>query len=749
MSRNFFESYRSHMLVVVVPGVGRAIEANDEAPKTRMFGPLSSPHQRGNNIHQLDFFYPSLLPTPFWSDPAQGFNPFGVVPFPLNFVTQASISRHYIHQLCPHELLISEEKRDTHLMRIFLFILHIVQYHTISIGPGYLDKYWTRTTASREPKGSTMVSIAPSYTDVLIIGAGPAGLMAAQALSCLGVQVKIVDRRGPTEQYGNADGLTSRTLEIWQSYGLLNQFSLKACPIHMMVGYEEGSDGIVRSSPCTNVVVPARYQYDLTASPEIIEGVLRESMSEVDLQIAHRLTPISIDLCDASHVKVVLQRVPACSNGDPTSISSEENNNNSGVLEENLAHTETVFARYVIGADGARSWVRRHLNIPMEGDHTEYFWGAADVLVNTNFPDFRSKCIIQANTGAIIIIPREEDKIRVYVQFSTHEAARKGDGRLDRHVSFELACRMIFDKVKDGLKPYTIEFPRVFWCTIFTVSQMVAAKYSVDNRIFIAGDACHTHSPKAGQGANAAIGDAHNLAWKIAHVLRKWANPTLLHTYETERRSYAQDLIAFDKIIAESLDGGTAAQYQSLVHERNMFTSGIGIKYQSSLTRDVGLPKGATHIEAGYRLAPAAVERLADWRPMDLQDLAPSDGLFKIFLFPGDILCDLDAKRLEEFCNTLWSSPHIANLLGTRVRLYAILNSAKEMALWTDVPSHIRDWKQVFVAKTLPSENVYVKLGISVEGAVALVRPDGYVALASILYPSSAQEIASFFSDLK
>ncbi|KAJ6619662.1 hypothetical protein B0H10DRAFT_1137791 [Mycena sp. CBHHK59/15] len=125
---------------------------------------------------------------------------------------------------------------------------------------------------------------------------------------------------------------------------------------------------------------------------------------------------------------------------------------------------------------------------------------------------------------------------------------------------------------------------------------MVAAKYSVDNRIFNRwGRMPHSFAEgwagcKCRQSVMRTISPGRLRMFSANGPILPF-----LHTYETERRSYAQDLIAFDKIIAESLDGGTAAQYQSLVHERNMFTSGIGIKYQSSLTRDVGLPRGNSH----------------------------------------------------------------------------------------------------------------------------------------------------------
>ncbi|KAJ7931429.1 FAD binding domain-containing protein [Mycena leptocephala] len=539
-----------------------------------------------------------------------------------------------------------------------------------------------------------------AYTDVLIVGAGPGGLMAAQALARLGIQVKLVDRRAPKEVYGNGDGIMPRTIEIWESYGLFDRIYPKGCPLHVMVGYERHEGGIVRSVPTTNVVIPARFRFEFTAAAETMEKILRESMEEHGCQLSYRTTPIQMDVCDPPNssgtgeklVKVVLQHLSGSS-----PIPSERD----------VLNTETVFAKYVIGADGAHSWVRRHFNIPMEGDQTEDCWGAADVIVDTNFPDFRSKCVIQAPTGALIIIPREDDKIRIYVQFPPKEAPRTEDGRFDRSVSSEVAIKMISEKVKAGFKPYKMEFTNVYWCTIFTVSQMVAAKYSIHDKVFIVGDACHTHSPKAGQGANASMGDAHNL---LAHVLRKWADPSILQTYEIERRGYAQELIALDKIVSTALDGGTAAQYKKCVTHIN--SSGIGIKYQSSLIKDTGLPKGATHLEAGYRIPTVALGRLTDWRPMDLQDLAPSNGLFKIFLFPGDILVDTDAKRFQEFSDALG--------------IYTILNSDNDKALWSDVPNILRDWKR----------------------CVVVVRPDGHVSVVTTMSPSSAQGIIEFLVEL-
>ncbi|KAJ7659939.1 FAD binding domain-containing protein [Mycena rosella] len=518
-----------------------------------------------------------------------------------------------------------------------------------------------------------------------------------------------------------------------------------------MIGYERHDGGIIRSAPSSNVIIPARFKYEFTAATETIEGILRESMDNNGCHISYRTTPIHMDLCDDPKsnskpedklVKVVLQHLPADFRGSvlPT-LPKTANGLNTEIRE-------TVFAKYVIGADGAHSWVRRYFNIPMEGDQTEDFWGAADVEVDTNYPDFRCKSIIQATSGAIIIIPREDNTIRIYVQLPSCEAPRTADGRFDRSVSTEQAFKIISEKAKAGFMPYKFEFTHLFWCTVFGVSQMVAAKYSVQDKIFIVGDACHTHSPKAGQGANASMGDAHNLAWKLAHVVRKWADPSLLRTYEDERRGYAQELIELDKTISVALDGGTAAQYKSLIHKQNMFTSGIGIKYHSSLINGTELPMDPTNLQAGYRLPTAAIDRLTDWLPADLQDLAPSDGLFKLILFPGDSLVAADAKRLQDFSDALAESPDTTNLLETRVTIHTILNSDKQRVLWSDVPSILRDWRRVFVAKEMSDANVYCIFGISTEGAAVLVRPDGHMSLVTTMGETSARKIINFLMHL-
>ncbi|KAF8577151.1 hypothetical protein K439DRAFT_1418443 [Ramaria rubella] len=597
--------------------------------------------------------------------------------------------------------------------------------------------------------------IRSSNTDVLVIGAGPSGLMAAQALARLGVSVRVIDRRCYGTQYGNADGLQPRTLEIWQSYGMLQNFVPKSAPMHALVTYERGRDGegLVRSTPSRNVVVDSRYPFELTACIDTIEETLRHSMEEAGAYQTQPVIPLSIDIIGKDHtssgievthpVKVFLSHLPKGSSQDLPNTRSHSTGSESNVAS---SKTEVVHAKYVIGADGAHSWVRHHLGIEMEGDQTEYVWGVMDVLVDTDFPDCRFKCVIQSSTGALIIIPREEEKIRIYVQLSAEDNVKMPNGRLDKStLSPDIVRSQVLERAREGLRPYKVDFKHVFWCTIFAVPQKVATKFSYNNRIFIVGDACHTHSPKAGQGANVSMGDSHNLAWKLAYVMRGWARESLLDTYEIERRAHALDLIEFDKQIAMSLNGRTAAEYQRMLHKQNMFTSGIGVHYQSRLT-DQEVNLCALGLKTGERLPPGCLVRLGDWQPMDLQDLAPSDGLFKLFIFPCDILHPDHRARLFEFMTILGEKmcPEVLD----RISMFVVLNSVKESVHWKEVPPLVRSWKRVFVCEQPGIEDLYSKFGIASEGATVLVRPDGYISILTDVTAVGARQIAIFLEGL-
>ena len=205
---------------------------------------------------------------------------------------------------------------------------------------------------------------------------------------------------------------------------------------------------------------------------------------------------------------------------------------------------ETVKARYVVGCDGARSAVRKSLGRALHGDSANQAWGVMDVLAVTDFPDIRIKTAIQsANEGSVLIIPREGGYlVRIYIELDKLNEN-------ERVSSLNITTDHLIAAAKRILHPYTLEVKEIAWWSVYEIGQRLCDKFddvpetlSPDRfpRVFIAGDACHTHSPKAGQGMNVSMQDGFNLGWKLASVLRGRCSPKILHTYSAERQAHRQ-----------------------------------------------------------------------------------------------------------------------------------------------------------------------------------------------------------------
>src|SRR5699024_5000499 len=185
------------------------------------------------------------------------------------------------------------------------------------------------------------------------------------------------------------------------------------------------------------------------------------------------------------------------------------------------------------------SAVRKSIGRTLHGDVQIHVWVNMDVLLVTDFPDIRKKAVISSDAGSIILIPREGGYlVRLYVDLG---AVPEGDTAFRQRITVE----QITESANKILAPYSIEVRDVAWWSIYEVGQRIADGFdNLDDderedqqpRIFIAGDACHTHSAKAGQGMNVSMQDTYNLGWKLGAVLTGQAKPALLHTYSQERK---------------------------------------------------------------------------------------------------------------------------------------------------------------------------------------------------------------------
>ncbi|KAG6908895.1 hypothetical protein DXG01_002873 [Tephrocybe rancida] len=392
----------------------------------------------------------------------------------------------------------------------------------------------------------------------------------------------------------------------------------------------------------------------------------------------------------------------------------------------------------------AHSWVRKTLNIDMEGEQTDYVWGVVDMIPDTDFPDIRNKSAIHSNHGSCMLIPRESDKVRLYVQLGSKEAIDATNGRVDKD---QLGPEKLLNVARKSMAPYTIRQPKAIdWWTIYRIGQRVAAKYSRASS-----QLQRNIDLEPGQGMNASMNDTHNLAWKLIHVIRGWAKPSLLATYELERRKYAQDLIAFDKQFAKmfsgkiraddvDLDGVSVEEFTNAFHTFGGFTSGLGICYQESPIVSIRYQAVASGLILGKRLPSQLLLRVADGRPFELQHLLPSDARFKILVFTGDIYdarqrakvsaCAADMDARDGFLRR--SSPG-----GNIFAIFDILAiTPKGRAQYADLPEFLRShWSKVFVDKqTHPRDRpAYLNYGVGPTGALVVIRPDGYIGAISSL----------------
>ncbi|KAI0333895.1 hypothetical protein GY45DRAFT_1271162 [Cubamyces sp. BRFM 1775] len=578
-----------------------------------------------------------------------------------------------------------------------------------------------------------------STVDVLIVGAGPAGLMCANALSRAGIQVKIIDKRASAVKTGHADGIHSRTVEIIQSYGLAQDLIDMSAHLHRAVFYNPSlAGGIERARRMKAFVSPnSRYPFTCTLHQGYIEDVFISDMKGRGLKVDRPTIPISIQLT-ACGEKGLLEA--GGKGAYPVKVVLEH-------LDDSQATkvTETVHAKFVLGADGAHSWVRKVMGIEMKGDVSDHIWGVVDIHPDTDYPDVRNFSVIQSNRGSALLVPRERDLLRLYIQLSHADLINPESGRVDKSLT---TPQKIIDMAQDILKPYHIESTGdVEWWTVYAVGQRVAAKYCVDDRVFIAGDACHTHSPKAGQGMNASMLDSHNLAWKLAYVLRGWANMSLLDTYETERRKFAVDLIEFDHKWATMImeKGGSPDGDEKIyeMFERNAdFMSGVALRYEPSPIVDDQYQACASRLVVGAYAPPHVFIRAADASPVNFQDMLPADMRFKIVAFVGDVKDAKSAERIQSLAERLDGPDGFLKRYGhggwaSVFDLICISASDKENVEYTDFPKVFRKhWSKIYLDDTdmlgRSGGGAFARYGIDPEaGAIVVVRPDGHVGLVA------------------
>ncbi|WP_077048089.1 FAD-dependent monooxygenase [Pseudomonas sp. KK4] len=498
-------------------------------------------------------------------------------------------------------------------------------------------------------------------SDVLITGAGPTGLVLALWLSKLGIRVRIIDKTSAAGTTSRAVAVQARTLELYRQLDL--------------------ADAIIDNGHC------------VAAANFWVKG---KPVSRLPLdRVGEGLTPyafMQIFPQDA-HERLLIDRL------ETFGITVERNTELLGFEETGDGITatlrlpdgqqETCQACYLAGCDGARSMVRKALDTEFPGGTYQQIFYVADVQASG-----------PASDGELHVDLDEADFLAVFPLDAQGRARLIGTVRDERA---ERAETLRFEDVSShAIDNMQVKIEQVNWFSTYRVHHRVADHFRT-GRAFLLGDAAHVHSPAGGQGMNTGIGDAINLAWKLAAVLSGGAEAQLLASYETERMAFARKLVATtDRVFTFATAEGRLAD---LLRTR---------------VAPFLLPKMASFEMSREFLFRTVSQITVNYRGMPL-----STGVAG-HVHGGDRLPwahDGEGDNFESLKCPVW-----------QVHVYG--DTSDEMIAWCNehhLPLQVFDWRPAFETAGLARNGFY------------LLRPDSYVAIADD--SSDPKVIERYFRD--
>ncbi|MFE5339470.1 FAD-dependent monooxygenase [Isoptericola sp. NPDC056578] len=595
----------------------------------------------------------------------------------------------------------------------------------------------------------------PDEVDVLVVGSGPAGmLLAAQMSRYPGVTTRLIEKREGRLVLGQADGIQPRSVETFDAFGFAERIVAEAYNIGWMNFWgpdPENPRNIVRTSRTED------YGLKISEYPHLIVNQARvlDYFAEAAALGPARIVPdygvefvgLTVHDGDEHPVEVRVRHVGG----------------------ERAGEERTVRAKYVAGCDGARSAVREAIGRKHVGEFAAHAWGVMDVLVNTDFPDWRTKCAINSEAGNILLIPREGGYLcRVYVDLGEVAAD-------DHHRVRSTPVEEIVRRANEILTPYALDVKEVAWHSVYEVGHRVTDKFDdvPDGeehripRVFLTGDACHTHSAKAGQGMNVSMQDGFNLGWKLGSVLTGLSPESLLATYSAERQPVAQQLIDFDRewssLMARKPE--EISDPQELAHHylaTSEFPSGFMTQYgPSAIVAGGARQELATGFPLGKRFKSAEVTRVCDGNAVHLGHHAKADGRWRVYAF-ADAAAPGEGSALAAWAAWMASSESpVSRFTPEGADVDAVLDvkvvyqqgfqdvdlaAVPGVFLPRTGPLGLTDWEKVYAAgpTVWTADDIFAERGLSRDGVVVVVRPDQYVA--HVLPLDATDELAEFFA---
>ena len=504
--------------------------------------------------------------------------------------------------------------------------------------------------------------------DVAIVGAGPTGLTLANLLGLEGVSVLLVERNATTVQEPRAVSIDDESLRTMQAAGVVDRVLEQVVP-----GY--GSRYLTPGGACFLTVLPTGRPYGYARRNAFRQPVLEQQLRDGLARFPHVRTRFGADLAgfvqDDDGVDLTLGIEGA---------------------------TERMRARYLVGCDGASSPIRKALGLTLEGETSPERWLIVDLADSPAERDTLVFCDIRR---PCIALPGPDLTRRF--EFKLFPNEMEADVLRADNVRQLLESR--------GVAPGS----RIVRQTVYTFHARLASRWSL-GRVFLAGDAAHLTPPFAGQGMNSGIRDAHNLSWKLAAVLRGRLAPSLLASYETERRGHVAGMIELALRMGRIM--GPASRWRGWATQTAFRVAGLWPPLRSYFGEMKYKPKPSFRqgflLPSAYplvgRLIPQPLVRASDGTERLLDDAIPRGfvllGVDVSFASVRDALKSLDVGAVPVTPLALATKPGV------------VLDNAT-LAVVGDVEPALA----------------------TVSGSIVLIRPDRYVMAAFV--PEEAMTVAS------
>jgi phenol 2-monooxygenase len=404
---------------------------------------------------------------------------------------------------------------------------------------------------------------------------------------------------------------------------------------------------------------------------------------------------------------------------------------------------ETILCKYLVGADGGRSFVRRALDIPFDGNTTEDKWVRIDGVIETDMPKSRTYCAVESPThGNVLWAALDHGATRIGFAFTVE--------RQRAYPEFNEAAAVA--EAIASVKPFSLKFKQVDWYTVYSVGQRVARSFFTKGCVFLAGDACHTHSSGAAQGMNTGLHDASNLGWKLSLVLKGLAPASLLHTYESERLPNVMKLINYDKDISRLMTMQLPVGWKGdpntdpneilglVMEEASTFTSGLSIAFNTNILNVKGSFESSTlpaAVSPGQRGPDVELQKPGSREITRLHKQTPNIARFHIVLFAGEP--EHTSLYLKAFSEAYEASPLFSN--------------AKFPISWLTIPAAcgpsayellgIMPLGKVFYDE---KQTAHGRYGVDLKkGGIVVLRPDGWVGTTTVLKAEALKELEEYF----